>query len=186
MYLIEKHYQNLVQDDLILSQGQAYTNPHQIPRMKKVNLLCPNEGGKTGWKDVLPTLGLLDFLGLQKAYLVRSKKSSPHLQISKGEVVASKQSLRGQHMYTFLHKLIFEAMPKLRNFSPLPIPKHPNTYSFQLQEIFAFDELTSLYISLEKISTLHIDFNIQSTTSSEVHYLLQSLQVCIEGKSPKN
>lgn len=173
MYLYQKHYHDVVQRDLILS-GFLLT-VSAIPVPKKINLALGGDSSDENY--VVSSATALKILTNQKPIYTRHK-----LQQGRGvgstDVVGTKLTIRGSKIYFFLHKLLFEVFPRLKQFEGLRPPENKNVYCFLIKDIFAFQELVPLFSSFEDLGGLQCQFHFTTKTKSETLVLGSGLQFC--------
>lgn len=173
MHSFQNHYHDVIQQDLILSEN--ISTAAMLPALKKIDLALG--GSHPDESYVIASLGSLNILTGQKPYLTQQKpveqKSSRHK-----EAVGGKLTLRGSNMYNFLHKLLFEVFPHVRQFEGLRAPSHKGIYCFVLKDMFSFEELVPLFIYFEEIGSLQCQFHFTTKSEAEVVVLGNSLQLC--------
>ncbi len=173
MHSFQKHYFDVVQKDLILSENLSTVS--QLCAPKKVGLCL---GGNSSDENyVIGSLAALKIISGQIPYLTQQKST---IKKSSGpkEGVGGKVTLRGSSMYNFLYKLLFDVLPFIRQFEGLKSPAHTNIYCFILKDIFAFQELVPLFPYFEDLDSLQCQFHFTTKTKSEVVVLGNSLQLC--------
>nr|QWK44206.1 ribosomal protein L5 [Akkesiphycus lubricus] len=182
MHPFQKHYYEVVQRDLILSENILTASTLPVP--KKVTLCLG--GNSTEESYVISSLAALSIITGQKPYFTQQKYTQ---QKNSGprEGVGGKVSLRGSCMYAFWYKLLFHVLPRIRQFEGLRIPAHDNIYCFVLNDMFAFEELVPLFPYFEELSSLQCQFHFTTKNKSEVEALGHSLQLCFvfDGKEEK-
>lgn len=173
MYSFKRHYYEIVQQDLILSENISTTS--LLPAPKKVALCLGGES--LDEKYVVSCLGALTIIGGQKPYFIQQKLSQQKNN-SLRESVGGKITLRRAQMYLFLHKLLFHVLPRVRQFEGLRAPAHDNIYCFILKDIFSFEELVPLFPYFEEVSSLQCQFHFSTKDKTETSVLGHSLQIC--------
>lgn len=173
MHLFQIHYNKIVQQDLILSENVSTVLV--LPRQKKI---CLGLGGDSSNDSyVVSSLGALKILTGQKPY-VTQQKLVQKINRSAREAIGGKITLRGCVMYSFLQKLLYNVLPRIRQFEGLRAPAHTNVYCFMLKDMFAFEELVPLFPYFENLSHLQCQFHFTTKSKSEAAVLGQSLQLC--------
>jgi large subunit ribosomal protein L5 len=130
-----------------LMETMGVTNPFQIPRLLKIVInIGVNEA-----KENIQALDIAkDELGQitgQLPQVRRAKKSISNFKLREGMPIGVRVTLRGNHMYEFMDRLIAIAIPRLRDFrglEPRGFDGYGN-YNLGLQEQHIFPE-----INLEK------------------------------------
>ncbi|XXM93277.1 MAG: 50S ribosomal protein L5 [Candidatus Hodgkinia cicadicola] len=134
---------NLAQNKLELISALNCDNVHKLPKLTKVVLSC----GLNATRIDSATLKLVQtdislIAGLRPVQVL-AKKSIAGFKIRKGQLVALKVTLRAARMFEFLDRLIYIALPKIREFRGLNIgafDKHSNI-SFGIKEYAIFPEI---------------------------------------------
>nr|YP_010206382.1 ribosomal protein L5 [Alaria crassifolia]UAX19894.1 ribosomal protein L5 [Alaria crassifolia] len=173
MHSFEKHYYDIVQQDLLLSENVSTVS--LLPAPKKVAICLGGESSDENY--VVACLGALNIIGSQKPYFIQQK---PSQQKNSGlrEGVGGKVTLRRSHMYLFFYKLLFHVFPRVRQFEGLRAPAHDNIYCFILKDIFSFEELVPLFPYFEEVGSLQCQFHFTTKDKAETTVLGHSLQVC--------
>nr|YP_011008258.1 ribosomal protein L5 [Hapterophycus canaliculatus]WBP70159.1 ribosomal protein L5 [Hapterophycus canaliculatus] len=173
MNSFQKHYLDVVQKDLILSE-----NLSTIAKLSKPKKISLSLGGNSSDENyVLASLGALKIITGQSPFFTQQKPTK-HKSNSTREGVGGKLTLRRQKMYLFLYKLLFDVLPQIRQFEGLRAPAHKNIHSFVLRDIFAFQELVPLFPYFEDLNSLQCQFHFTTKSKAEVVVLGNSLQLC--------
>nr|YP_011007873.1 ribosomal protein L5 [Agarum clathratum]WBP69704.1 ribosomal protein L5 [Agarum clathratum] len=173
MHPFEKHYYEIVQKDLILSENVSTVSLLSAP--KKVGICLGGESSDENY--VIACLGALYIIGGQKPYCIQQPPSQQRNSGSR-EGVGGKVTLRRSYMYIFFYKLLFHVLPRVRQFEGLRSPAHDNIYCFILKDIFSFEELVSLFPYFEEVGSLQCQFHFTTKDKAETNVLGHSLQVC--------
>lgn len=168
MQSYQKHYYDVVQKDLILSQNISTVSMLSAP--KKVGLCLG--GGSAEENYVIASLAALKIISGQTPYLTQQNG------IGSREGVGGKLTLRRASMYFFLYKLLFDVLPHIRQFEGLRAPAHNNIYCFLLKDVFSFQELVPLFPYFEDLGSLQCQFHFTTKSKDEVVILGNSLQFC--------
>lgn len=105
--------------DKILPSLQKKTgikNPHSVPKFDKITV---NVGVGTylkGEKDVSAVVDGISRITGQKPVVRKSTKSISNFKLREGMPVGVSVTLRGDHMYDFLERLIKIVFPRIRDF----------------------------------------------------------------------
>jgi large subunit ribosomal protein L5 len=160
----------------LLATG-AYRNVHQVPRLVKVVINC-SVGSSSDSKAALEdAVRQLSFITGQRPIRTMARKSISNFKLRKGHPIGCKVTLRGRRMYEFLERLLWAALPRVRDFrglSPRSFDGRGN-YTFGIEDHTVFPEA-----ELEEIKrTLGFDVTIVTTarTDAEAKDLLTRLGV---------
>ena len=174
MYLYQKHYYDIVQRDLILSENLLTVSMLSAP--KRIDLALG--GSSTDESYVIASLAALNIITGQKPYFTQQKFIKQKTSSSRAGV-GGKLTLRGSSMYRFWHKLLFEVFPYVKQFEGLRAPRHEKIYCFLLKDIFVFQELVPLFRYFEDLDSLQCQFHFTTKSKDEVVILSNSLQLCL-------
>jgi large subunit ribosomal protein L5 len=181
---LREFYRASVVKGLVSERG--YKNIHQVPRVEKVvvnSCVGGHSDGKQAVEDLKAELGVITG---QKAAETRSKKSIANFKLRKGQVIGARVTLRGARMYEFLERLIYMALPRIRDFrgvSPRAFDGNGN-YTLGISDQSIFPE-----IELDKVKrSIGFDVTIVTSTSSdaEAKILLSQMGVPFSDKLKKS
>ena len=146
-----------------------YENRAQVPCLKKI-VLNVGMGKATGMVKLLEAAvkELGDIAG-QKPVITRAKKSIAGFKLREGVPIGCMVTLRGARMYEFLERLLFAALPRIRDFrgiSPTAFDGRGN-YTLGLKEQLIFPE-----IHYEGVAAIHgMDVTIVTNANSNAEGL---------------
>ncbi len=173
MYTYQRHYYDIVQRDLILSENLSTI--HNVPKLEKINIAL---GGSSSDENyVVSAAAALNIISGQKSFFTHRKKVLNGISNPK-EIVGSKLTIRGSKIYNFLYKILFETLPYIKQFEGLKTPLHKNIYCFCLNDIFVFQELIPLFIYFEGLGDFQCQFHFTTKDKKEVLVLGSGLQFC--------
>src|SRR5678810_1225778 len=107
----------------------------------------------------------------QKPAETRSKRSIANFKLRADQIIGAKVTLRGEHMYEFLERLIKAALPRIRDFrgvSPKSFDGHGN-YTLGVSDQSIFPE-----VELDKIKR-NIGFDVTIVTTAQTDEEAKSL-----------
>ena len=109
-----RHYKEHVMP--ALQKRHGYKNVHQIPKVEKV-VINTSVGSQSDVKQALEEAKAeLALITGQRPMETRAKKSISNFKLRKDQAIGAKVTLRGEHMYEFLERLIKAALPRIRDF----------------------------------------------------------------------
>ena len=173
MHPFQKHYYDVVQKDLILSNNLSTAS--LLPVQKKISLCLGGDSIDESY--VIASLATLKIITGQMPYFIQQRPIHQK-NIGSRESVGGKITLRGSNMYAFLYKLLFDVLPRIKQFEGFRYPAHKNIYCFLLKDIFAFQELVPLFPYFENLGSLQCQFHFTTKTKNEVIALGNGLQLC--------
>lgn len=174
MSFLKEKYNTQVRKNL--QQKFSYKNVMEIPKLEKI---CLNIAFKTTDADgnfLKYVVDQLSKIAGQKAVLVKSKKSIAGFKLREGMEIACKVTLRANKMYEFLDRLVYIALPRIRDFRGLSGRNFNQSghYGFGIKDhtIFPEIELDKAY----KVLGMHINVVTTAKTNEEAKALLTELQ----------
>lgn len=169
MLFLKKHYIEIVQPDLLLTDARS--SAFTLPRLVKINLLV--KGFTDSELDILSASIVLELISHQRPYFQRQKSNKV--------VVGSSSSLRKTLMYQFLSRLLFEVLPKVKQFEGLKHPAHPGVYSFRLNDLLIFGEVPQ-FLNQEHgvVKDLHCELHFNTQNSLDIMRLGRLLTICFQ------
>ena len=128
-----------------LKEQLAVTNVHQIPGIEKVvvqSCMGSESDRKQAVEDAAEEIARITG---QQPITVNARRSVSNFSLRAGEPLGAKVTLRGRHMWEFLQRLIFTAIPSIRDFRGVPPKSFDGRGNFALgiadQTIFPEVEL---------------------------------------------
>lgn len=110
---LKKAYLEQIVPELMKSRG--YKNVMQVPKIEKIvlNSGVGTNNDKNVINDIAKDIGLITG---QKPVITRARKSISNFKLREGMPVGVKVTLRGNHMWEFLYRLITVSLPLIRDF----------------------------------------------------------------------
>ena len=158
-----------------LKEEFGYTNPMQVPVIKKIILNMGLGEAVQNPKIVEGAADELTMIAGQKAVITKAKKSIATFKLREGMPIGCRVTLRGDRMYDFLSKLVNIALPRVRDFrgiSPKTFDGRGN-FSMGVKEQIIFPEID--YDKIDKIKGLNISIVTTANTDEEARFLLRKL-----------
>ena len=152
-----------------------YTNALQVPKVEKIIVNRGLGDVKDNSQAFNKAVDDLAVITGQKPVVTLSKKSIANFKIRQGMKIGAKVTLRGQHMYEFLDKVISIALPRVRDFQGISDKAFDGkgNYSLGLTEQLVFPEIS--YEKIDKIRGLDIVIVTSAKTDKEAKALLANL-----------
>ncbi len=160
---LEKIYKEEVVPKLMEKFG--YTNPMQVPKLTKITLNM-GVGESVGNKKVLEN-AVADMAKIagQKPVTTLARKSVASFKIRDGWPIGCKVTLRRNHMYEFLDRLVSIALPRVRDFRGISGRSFDGrgNYNFGIKEQIIFPE-----IDFDQVDALRgMDIAVGTTAKSD-------------------
>lgn len=150
-----------------------YENIMEVPRLKKI-VLSQGIGAATADKKLIDyAIDELTRITGQKAVPTYSKKDISNFKLRKGMPIGAKVTLRGQKMYEFLERLIWSALPRIRDFNGIKKNGFDGrgNYNLGITEQIIFPEID--IDKTNRISGMDITFVTSADTDKEAKALLE-------------
>jgi large subunit ribosomal protein L5 len=152
----------------------GYQNPMQVPRLVKITLNM-GVGEAVGNKKVLENaIEDMSKIAGQKPVVTLARKSIATFKIREGWPIGCKVTLRRQHMYEFLDRLINVALPRVRDFRGVSGRAFDGrgNYNFGVKEQIIFPEID--FDQVDAIRGMDICVTTTAKTDQEAKALLES------------
>ncbi|MGZ3476092.1 MAG: 50S ribosomal protein L5 [Polyangiales bacterium] len=150
----------------------SYKNVNEVPRLKKIVINMGLGEAVQNPKIVESAVAELLLLTGQKPIITRSKKAIANFKLRAGLAIGAMVTLRQDRMWEFLDRLVYLALPRVRDFkgvSPRAFDGRGN-YSLGMREQIVFPEID--YDKVDKITGMNISFVTTAKTDEEGRALL--------------
>ena len=150
----------------------GYENVMQIPKLDKIVVNMGVGEAKENAKLLESAVADMQLITGQKPVLTKAKKSIANFKIREGMNIGCKVTLRGEKMYEFADRLIYLALPRVRDFRGV----NPNAfdgrgnYALGIKEQLIFPEIE--YDKVDKVRGMDIIFVTTANTDEEARELL--------------
>ena len=150
----------------------GYTNPMQVPRLKKLLI-------NMGLGEAIQNIKVLDSameelraITGQKPVATKAKRSIANFKLRKGMSIGCMVTLRKERMYEFFDRLVNIALPRVRDFKGVSGKSFDGrgNYSLGIREQIIFPEID--YDKIDKIKGLNINVVTTAKTDEEGKVLL--------------
>ncbi len=158
-----------------LQEKYKYSNPMQIPALKKVVV-------NMGLGEAIQNSKILDNAQQEMSMITgqwpvmrKARKSIASFKLREGMTIGCKVTLRRDNMFHFLDKLINIALPRVRDFrgvNPKGFDGRGN-FSMGIKEQIIFPEIN--YDRIEKIRGMNITVVTSAINDEEARQLLEQL-----------
>ena len=170
---LHKHYNDVVVPAIMKEKG--FTNINEVPKLEKIVVSRGLGDVKDNSQSFNKAVDELAQITGQKPITTTAKKSIANFKIREGMKIGAKVTLRGEHMYEFLDKLISIALPRLRDFQGVSKKSFDGrgNYSMGLTEQLVFPEIS--YEKIEKIRGLDIVIVTSAKSDEDAKLVLDKL-----------
>jgi large subunit ribosomal protein L5 len=172
-HYLKQHYRDEIVPTLMGSLG--LDNVMEVPRLRKVVVNIGVGEALDNAKALDAAVADLTKVAGQKPIVTKARKSIANFKLREGRVIGVKVTLRGEHMWSFLDRLINVALPRVRDFrgiSPNAFDGRGN-YTVGLREQLVFPEIE--YDKIDKIRGLEITIVTSAKTDEAGKQLLTML-----------
>jgi len=176
------HYEQRVRAKL--QQQFGLSNPHQVPKLKKIVLNVGMGDAVKNPKGLEVAVTELGSITGQKPVVTRAKKSIANFNLRQGVPIGCSVTLRGPRMYEFLDRFITVAVPRMRDFRGLPSDSFDGrgNYTLGIKEQMVFPEID--YDKVEKIHGMDITFVTSAGRDDTALALLREMGMPFRGETP--
>lgn len=157
-----------------LTEEFGYNNRMEVPRLKKI-VLSQGVGEATGDKKLVEqAVEQMTIIAGQKAIVTYSKKDISNFKLRKGMPIGAKVTLRGERMYEFLERLLWSALPRIRDFNGIKNSGFDGrgNYTLGITEQIIFPEIN--IDQVPRITGMDITFVTSADTDKEAMALMKN------------
>jgi len=155
-----------------LQEQFQYSNVMQVPRVKKITLNMGVGEAVADKKQIDNAVRDMTAIAGQKPVVTKSRKSIAGFKIRDGWPIGCMVTLRGEHMWEFMDRLISISIPRIRDFRGLNGKSFDGrgNYSMGVREQIMFPEID--YDKVDAIRGLDITITTSARTDEEGKALL--------------
>jgi large subunit ribosomal protein L5 len=152
----------------------SYKNVMQVPRIKKITLNMGVGEAVADKKQIENAVRDMTAIAGQKPVVTKARKSIAGFKIRDGWPIGCKVTLRGEHMWEFLDRLIAISIPRIRDFRGMNGKSFDGrgNYSMGVREQIMFPEI--VYDKVDAIRGLDITITTSAETDEEGKALLKA------------
>jgi large subunit ribosomal protein L5 len=150
-----------------------YKNPMQVPGIHKVVVNIGMGEAIQNAKAMDAAVADLATITGQRPVITRAKRSVAAFKLREGMQIGCMVTLRGEHMYHFLDKLMNVALPRIRDFQGISSEAFDGrgNYTLGLREQLVFPEID--YDKIDKVRGMEISIVTTARTDEEGRRLLK-------------
>jgi large subunit ribosomal protein L5 len=161
-----------------LKEEFSYKNDMQIPRLDKIvlNIGCGAEAVRDSKKAKSAQDDLSQIAG-QRAVITKAKNSIAGFRVREDMPLGAKVTLRGDRMYEFLERLIYVAMPRIRDFRGVSGKSFDGrgNYATGIKEHIIFPEIN--FDKVDEVWGMDIVICTTAKTDAEAKALLKQFNM---------
>ena len=171
---LQDHYDNVVRPALM--KEFSYKNVMEVPKIEKIVINMGVGEATADSKKINVAVEELDAISGQKPVVTKARKSIATYKLREGMSIGTKVTLRRQHMYEFLDRLITIALPRVRDFRGVNGKSFDGrgNYALGVKEQIIFPEIE--YDKIDAIRGMNISFTTTAKTDDEAKALLSAFR----------
>ncbi len=156
-----------------LKKDFNYSNEMQIPALDKIVINMGVGEAVADSKKLKSAMDALAAISGQKPVATKSRKSIAQFKLREGMAVGCKVTLRRDHMYEFLDRLVTIALPRVKDFRGLNGKSFDGNgnYAMGIKEHIVFPEIN--YDQIDQIWGMDIIVCTTARTNDEAKALLK-------------
>ncbi len=172
MARLKGKYTEEIRPNLMKSAG--YKNINQVPRLEKIVVNMGMGEAIADPKKLDNAIKEMATITGQSPVKRKARKSISNFKLRAGMAIGCSVTLRGNHMYEFLDRLVNVAVPRIRDFRGIPTKSFDGrgNYTFGITEQIIFPEIE--YDKIDKIRGMNITIVTTANTDKEGFELLQA------------
>lgn len=170
--LVEKYQKTVIES---LMKQFNYSSVMQCPKVEKVVINMGVGDAIANPKALDEAVAELTQIAGQKPVITKAKKSIANFKLREGMPIGCKVTLRGEHMYEFLDKLINISMPRVRDFRGVSNTAFDGrgNYTLGVKEQIIFPEIN--FDKVNKVRGMDIVIVTTANTDEEAKALLAGM-----------
>ena len=152
-------------------------NIFEVPKLVKIVVNIGVGEAVSDSKVINKAIEDLSLITGQKPVVTKAKKSIAGFKLRKGLNIGCKVTLRKKRMFEFLDRLIFIALPRVRDFKGLSKKSFDGNgnYSIGIKEQIIFPEID--YDKVDKVRGMDITITTSTTNQDHAYELLKSFNL---------
>jgi large subunit ribosomal protein L5 len=175
MHFFENFYLKTVRYDL--TNKYCLKNTNSIPKLKKIILNFNCWSKPLDVHLVASSMLALELIACQKSELTKTKFANLALRLRKGIPIGCKLTLKKEHNYIFLSKIVQEVSPSNKVFMLYQPNLIKNAFSFNIAELFNFNELEKQYNFFKDLNNLNVTVITNTNSLDELEFILKALKL---------
>src|SRR6202049_812192 len=170
---LKQHYKKSVIPALVKEFG--YKNVMAVPKIQKVSVNIGLGEATQNAKLMDGAVNELAQIAGQKPVITKAKKSIAAFKLREGMAIGAMVTLRGDHMYEFLDRLMNVALPRVRDFRGVSSKSFDGrgNYTLGVRDQLIFPEID--YNKVEKVKGMNISITTTARTDAEGLALLKNM-----------
>lgn len=160
-----------------LQETYKYENVHQIPAIKKIVINMGVGKAVADSKVIANAVNDLTLISGQKPVVTQAKKSIASYKLREGMNIGCKVTLRGDRMYDFIERLVYVALPRVKDFKGFNKKSFDRrgNFTFGIKEQLVFPEVD--YDKIDSIRGMDITIVTSANNDDEAKSLLSNFDL---------
>jgi large subunit ribosomal protein L5 len=173
MTIVKEKYSNEVRPALMEEFG--LTNVFEVPRIEKVTVNMGLGEAVQNPKIIEKAVKELAAITGQKPIVTRARRSIAGFKLREGMPIGAKVTLRGARMWEFLERLIYVALPRVRDFKGVKDTSFDGNgnYTLGITEQIIFPEIN--YDEVDTVRGLNVTIGTSTTDDDQARSLLRGI-----------
>ncbi|MBR2802864.1 MAG: 50S ribosomal protein L5 [Erysipelotrichaceae bacterium] len=173
MNRLQERYNSEIKKNLMKEFN--YTSVMEVPRLEKIVINLGVGDAIADPKRLEEAVSELTALAGQKPVITKAKKSVANFKLREGMEIGCKVTLRKDHMWEFLDKLVSIALPRVRDFHGVSNTAFDGrgNYTLGVKEQIIFPEIQ--YDKVQHVRGMDIVIVTSAKTNDEAKALLREL-----------
>jgi len=148
-------------------------NPMAVPRLHKIVVNMGIGEATQNPKLLDPAANELGQITGQKPVITKAKKSIAQFKVREGQSIGAMVTLRGDHMYEFLDRLINVVLPRVRDFRGVSTKSFDGrgNYTLGLRDQLIFPEID--YAKVDKLKGMNVTIVTTAKDDNSARALLR-------------
>jgi len=148
-------------------------NPMAVPRLHKIVVNMGIGEATQNPKLLDPAASELSQITGQKPVITKAKKSIAQFKVREGQSIGAMVTLRGDHMYEFLDRLINVVLPRVRDFRGVSTKSFDGrgNYTLGLRDQLIFPEID--YAKVDKLKGMNVTIVTTAKDDNSARALLR-------------
>src|SRR5688500_15212945 len=170
---LREHYTSTVLPALVKEFG--YKNVMAVPKLEKISINMGMGEATSNSKVIDGAVAELTSIAGQKPIITKAKKSIAAFKLREGMPIGVAVTLRGEHMYEFLDRLVTVALPRVRDFRGVSGKSFDGrvNYTLGIKDQLIFPEID--YNKVDKTKGMNITIATTARTDAEGLALLRHM-----------
>jgi large subunit ribosomal protein L5 len=158
-----------------LTKEFSYTNVMAVPKISKISINIGLGEATQNAKLMDGAVAELGAIAGQKPVITKATKSISQFKLREGQAIGCMVTLRGDHMYEFLDRLVNVALPRVRDFRGVSTKSFDGrgNYTLGIKDQLIFPEID--YSKVEKTKGMNISITTTARTDAEGLALLRQM-----------